>query len=136
GIKLHKIFLTIGRETQLLRFHERRHDPLKQWKLTEVDRAAIGLWDAYTEAKEEMFRFTNTEVAPWIAVRANDQRRARLEVIRHILSQHEYEGKSPEAIGEIDARIVGSSDSFLYDQPPGKAPPKDAPSTDAEHRTT
>lgn len=134
GILLHKIFLTIGRETQLLRFHERRHDPLKQWKLTEVDRAAIGLWDEYVEAKEEMFRFTSTNIAPWTVVRANDQRRARLEVIRYILAQHEYEGKSPEAIGEIDAQIVGSGDSFLYDSPPGKAPAADI-LPDAEHGT-
>ncbi|MBL8567385.1 MAG: polyphosphate kinase 2 [Hyphomicrobiaceae bacterium] len=114
GIKLIKLFLTIGRETQMLRFHERRHDPLKQWKLTEIDLAALGKWNDYTEAQHEMFRFTHTPETPWTVVRANDQRRARLEVIRYVLSQYDYEGKDRDVADEPDPKIVGSTDDLLY----------------------
>ncbi|CFX13095.1 UDP-galactose-lipid carrier transferase [Candidatus Filomicrobium marinum] len=114
GICLHKIFLTIGREMQLKRFHERRHNPLKQWKLSDMDKAAVNLWDEYTEAKDEMFRFTHINMAPWTVVRSNDQRRARLEVIRYVLSRHDYEDKDAKAIGTVDPLIVGSDTSFLH----------------------
>src|ERR1700704_6620324 len=86
GIKLFKFHLSIGREMQLKRFHERRHDPFKRWKITEIDLAAIDKWDAYSEAQRDIFRFTHTVVAPWTVIRANDQRRARLESIRTVLS--------------------------------------------------
>lgn len=113
GIRMFKFFLTIGQETQLLRFHERRHDPLKQWKLTDIDRAAINKWDAYTEAQEDLFRFTHTSAAPWTAVRFNDQKRGRLEVIRTILSSIDYKGRDWKAIGKPDAKIVGSGPGFF-----------------------
>ena len=96
GIHLFKFYLDIGREMQCKRFHERRHDPLQGWKLTEIDRAAIGKWDDYTKAKEEMFRFTHTATSPWTVIRANDKRRARLEVIRTVLAALDYEGKIEE----------------------------------------
>ena len=60
GIHFFKFYLDIGREMQLKRFHQRRHDPLKQWKIGDIDRAAISKWDDYTKAKEEVFRFTHT----------------------------------------------------------------------------
>jgi polyphosphate kinase 2 len=114
GVKLFKFFLTIGRETQLVRFHERRHDPLKRWKLTDIDLAAIRKWDEYSKAQAEMFRFTHTPTSPWTVIRANDQRRARLEAIRVVLSAIEYEGKDEDVVGEIDTKIVGDSPEFLY----------------------
>ena len=114
GILFFKFFLTIGRETQLLRFHQRRHSPLKRWKLTDMDRAAIDKWDDYSRAKEDMFRFTHTETCPWIVVRSNDQRRARLSTIRHVLLAVDYEGRNDEAIGRPDSKIIGSDDSMLY----------------------
>ncbi|MGD9806631.1 MAG: polyphosphate kinase 2 [Hyphomicrobiaceae bacterium] len=114
GIHLFKIYLEIGREMQLLRFHERRHDPLKRWKITDMDLAAIDRWDEYTLAKEEMLRFTHTAVAPWHVVLANDQRRARIESIRLVLNAIDYESKDQAAIGEMDTSIVGSSQEFFY----------------------
>ena len=114
GIRVFKIYLDIGREMQLVRFHERRHDPLKRWKITDMDIAAMTRWDEYTQAKEEMFRFTHTAVAPWTVILANDQRRARLESIRHVLGALEYEGKDKKAIGEADAKIVGSGPEFFH----------------------
>jgi polyphosphate kinase len=114
GLQLHKFFLVIGREMQWKRFHSRRHDPLKQWKLSPIDLAAMAKWDAYTKAQHELFRFTHTTSCPWTVVRANDQRRARLEVLRVILSAAEYAGKDATAIGTPDPKIVGSGPEFFY----------------------
>ena len=113
GIKLFKFFLTIGREMQLKRFHERRQSPLKRWKLSEIDLAALTRYDDYTKAQIEMFRFTHTTTAPWTVIRANDQRRARLESIRVVLSAIDYEGKDPKSIGQIDPKIVGAGPEFF-----------------------
>ncbi|HEX4893137.1 MAG TPA: polyphosphate kinase 2 [Hyphomicrobiaceae bacterium] len=113
GIRVVKFYLEIGREMQWKRFHERRHNPLKRWKISDIDIAAIERFDDYTRAKEEMLRFTHTAVAPWTVVLANDQRRARLETIRVVLSGAEYEGKNEKAIGRIDDRIVQSGADHL-----------------------
>ena len=88
GTHLFKFYLKVGREMQLKRFHERRHDPFKQWKITEIDLAAMDKWDDYTQAEADMLRFTNTATSPWIVIHANDQRRARLEAIRVVLIGH------------------------------------------------
>jgi polyphosphate kinase 2 len=106
GIKLFKFYLTIGREMQLQRFYERRHDPLKQWKLSDIDIASLTKYDDYTVAEVEMFRFTHTVIAPWTIVKANDQRRARLETIRHVLLGVDYEGRDLSAIGVPDPSII------------------------------
>jgi len=113
GIRLFKFYLTLGREMQLKRFHERRHDPLKRWKLSAIDLAAIAKWDDYTRAQAEMFRFTHTASCPWTVVRANDQRRARLESIRTVLNALDYQGKDRKAVGKPDPLIVGSGTAFL-----------------------
>lgn len=113
GIKLLKLYLTVGREMQLTRFHERKHNPLKRWKLTDIDLAAIGKWDAYSAAEEEMFRFTDTPDCPWTIVRANDQRRMRLEVIRRVLAILPYEGRDEKVATPPDPNIVGAGLDFL-----------------------
>lgn len=113
GITLIKIWLEIGREMQLMQFHQRRHDPLKVWKLSPMDIEALTRWDDYTEKRDRMFKETHTDKAPWTVVRANDRRRARLHVIRHILTRLDYTGKDPVAIGEIDDKILGSGPDFL-----------------------
>jgi len=115
GIRLFKIFLTVGREMQLQRFHERRHNPFKRWKITDIDLAAIDKWDDYTEAQHDMFRFTHTAITPWTVVRANDQRRARLESIRVVLSEMVYPGKDESVIGKPDPLIVGTGPDFFYE---------------------
>jgi polyphosphate kinase len=113
GIRLFKFYLEIGREMQLLRFHERRHDPLKQWKISDIDVAAMARFDDYSGAKEEMFRFTHTSTAPWTVILANDQRRARLEAIRAVLDAVDYEGKNAKAVGKPDTNIVGAGPKFF-----------------------
>ncbi|HUH48598.1 MAG TPA: polyphosphate kinase 2 [Mycoplana sp.] len=108
-----KFWLDIGREMQIKRFHDRRHDPLKTWKLSPMDVAALNKWDDYTEKRDRMLDKTHTERAPWTVVRANDKRRARLNAIRHILNRIDYDGKDRSAIGEIDDKILGSGPKFL-----------------------
>jgi polyphosphate kinase 2 len=113
GIRFFKFFLEIGREMQLMRFHERRHDPLKQWKISDIDLAAMARFDDYSAAKEEMFRFTHTSTAPWTVILANDQRRARLEAIRSVLHAIDYDGKDAAKIGKPDTNIVGAGPKFF-----------------------
>jgi polyphosphate kinase 2 len=113
GIRLFKFYLEIGREMQLLRFHERRHDPLKQWKISDIDLAAMARFDDYSAAKEEMFRFTHTSIAPWTVILANDQRRARLEAIRAVLHAVDYKDKDVKAVGKPDTSIVGAGAKFF-----------------------
>jgi polyphosphate kinase 2 len=113
GIRLFKFYLVIGREMQLKRFHERRHDPFKRWKITDIDLAAIGQWDAYTQAQHDIFRFTHTAIAPWTVIRANDQRRARLEAIRTVLAEMSYEGKDDSIVGKPDPLVVGEGPDFF-----------------------
>ncbi len=108
-----KFWLDIGREMQIKRFHDRRHDPLKTWKLSPMDIAALNKWDDYTRKRDRMLEETHKAWAPWTIVRANDKRRARINAIRSILHRLDYEGKDKKAIGEIDDRIVGAGPKFL-----------------------
>jgi polyphosphate kinase 2 len=93
GIELIKFWFSISKEEQAARFVARKRNPLKQWKLTQVDERAQSLWDQYTKYKEAMFSRTHTSFSPWIIVRANDKRRARLESLRYVLSTLPYSGK-------------------------------------------
>ncbi len=93
GIELVKFWFSISKEVQEARFNSRRTDPLKQWKISPVDEDAQENWDVYTRYKEEMFSKTHTSYSPWIIVRANDKKKARLESMRHVLSAFEYDGK-------------------------------------------
>ncbi|MFD9900993.1 polyphosphate kinase 2 [Mesorhizobium sp. NPDC059025] len=113
GIHFFKIWLDIGRETQLARFHDRRHSPLKNWKFSPIDIAGVNKWDDYTRARDEMFKRTHAKHAPWIIVRANDKRRARLAVIRRILLSLPYDGRDLDVIGKEDKKIIGEGQSFV-----------------------
>lgn len=106
GVRLFKFWLTISREMQLKRFHDRRHDPLKAWKISPVDVAAMRKWDDFTRARDRMFAATHTDFAPWIIVESNDKRRAHLELIRHVLGSIDYAGRDRDAIGSVDPRIL------------------------------
>jgi polyphosphate kinase len=113
GIKLFKFWLSIGREMQIKRFHDRRHDPLKGWKLSPVDIKALGKWGEYSAARDRMFRETDSAHAPWTVIRANDKARLRLNAIRVVLHALDYEGKDEKEIGEIDRKIVMSGREYL-----------------------
>jgi len=113
GIRFFKFWLDTGREMQLKRFHDRRHDPLKCWKLSPMDIAALDKWDDYTKKRDRMLKETHTQRAPWTVLHANDKRRARLNLIRHMLLSLDYEGKDPAKIGKLDKKIIGSGPDFL-----------------------
>ncbi len=112
-IHFFKFWLNIGREMQLKRFHDRRHDPLKVWKLSPMDIAALKKWDDYTDKCDRMLKETHTDAAPWTVVLANDKRRARINLLRHILRTLDYDGKDKDAIGELDDKIIGQGPKIL-----------------------
>ena len=91
GIKLIKYWLEIDQETQLKRLGERIDDPRKHWKLSPMDMESRRRWYQYSIARDEMFAHTDTEFAPWFIVPSNDQRIARLNCIKHLLSQFPYQ---------------------------------------------
>ena len=113
GIHLFKFWLNVGQEMQIKRFHDRRQNPLKKWKLSPIDIKALSKWDAYTSARDKMLEHTHTEESQWTIVRSNDKRRARINVIRHFLIHMDYQGKDESNIGEIDNLILGSGPGFL-----------------------
>lgn len=112
GIHFFKMWLNIGREMQLKRFHDRRHDPLKIWKLSPIDIKALQKWDDYSAVRDVMLKETSTPHAPWTVVRANDKRRARVNVIRTVLNAVGYDGKDESRIGEVDPLIIRDPQNF------------------------
>ena len=113
GIHLFKFWLQVGQEMQIKRFHDRRHDPLKVWKLSPIDFEALHKFDDYTRARNRMLEASHTQEAPWWIVLNNDKKRGQLAVLRSVLHGLEYEGKDKKAIGEIDDKILMGPDRFL-----------------------
>ena len=109
GIRLFKFWFSVSREEQRRRFAMRETDPLKQWKLSPIDRVSLDKWDDYTEAKEAMFFYTDTADAPWTIVKSDDKRRARLNAMQHFLAVLGYEGKDRAIVTGPDPLIVGAS---------------------------
>ena len=114
-LSLTKFWFSVTRTEQRTRFVIRQVDPVRQWKLSPMDIESLDKWDAYTEAKEAMFFHTDTKEAPWTVVKSNDKKRARLEAMRHILEQYDYDGKDPEIVGKPDGKIIGPP-SLLSEQ--------------------
>ena len=104
-IQMFKFYFSVSKREQNRRFTKRSTDPLKQWKLSPVDRESQDKWPSYTKAKEDMFFYTSTADAPWVVIKSDDKKRARLNTIRYLLSQLDYPGKD-ESILEVDRRIV------------------------------
>ena len=113
GIHLTKFWLDVSRDEQKRRFKQRRVDPVRRWKLSPVDIASLDRWDDYTAAIEEMFRKTESPVAPWTIIRSDDKRRARLNAIRVFLHSIEYAEKDEEQLGPVDGLIVKSVPEYL-----------------------
>lgn len=114
GIRLYKYWFSVTQGEQKQRFDSRETDPLKQWKLSPIDKASLDKWDDYTEAKEAMFFYTDTADAPWTVVKSNDKKRARLNCMRHFLSTLDYPGKDPEVARAPDPEIVGSAKKVIH----------------------
>jgi polyphosphate kinase len=115
GIHLVKLWFSVSRAEQRTRFTIRVIDPLRQWKLSPVDLAALNRWDDYTRAKEDMFERTDTAWAPWTVVRSNDKKRGRIAALDWVLSTLDYPTKDPEVVGQPDPLIVGPPDQ-VYEQ--------------------
>ncbi|PWB89827.1 polyphosphate kinase 2 [Methylocystis sp. MitZ-2018] len=109
GVRLYKYWFSVTREEQQRRFRSRMNDPLKQWKLSPIDRASMDKWDDYTEAKEAMFFFSDTADAPWIVIKSDDKKRARLNCMQHFLSSLDYPNKDHSVVHGPDPLIVGAS---------------------------
>jgi polyphosphate kinase 2 len=108
GIQLFKYWFSVTHEEQLRRFEARQKDPLKQWKLSPIDELSRDKWDEYTEAKESMFFYTDTADAPWIVIKSDDKKRARLNCMQHFLSQLDYPDKDRRVVHGPDPLIVGT----------------------------
>ncbi len=106
GVTLTKYWFSVTRSEQRTRFIIRQVDPVRQWKLSPMDLESLDKWEDYTEAKEEMFRRTDSDVAPWTTIKSNDKKRARLNTMRHFLSRFAYDGKDAAVVGTPDPRIV------------------------------
>ncbi len=115
GIILVKFWFSVSRDEQKKRFKDRESHPLKQWKLSPIDRASLDKWGDYTTAKENMFFFTDTSDAPWIVVKSNCKKRARLNAMRYILHKIPYNEKNQKMIGRLDPLIVGRS-NVIYEK--------------------
>jgi polyphosphate kinase len=116
-LRLTKFWFSVTRSEQRTRFIIRRVDPVRQWKLSPMDIESLDKWDAYTNAKDAMFHYTDTAHAPWTVVKSNDKKRARLEAIKHVLWKFDYDGKNEQAIGEPDANIIGPPSALSENNP-------------------
>jgi polyphosphate kinase 2 len=95
GILLRKYWFSVSDSEQEIRFHERLEDPMRRWKLSSIDVESILRWEDYSRAKDEMFRHTDIAEAPWYVVESEDKRRARINMIAHLLSTVPYDEIEP-----------------------------------------
>ena len=114
GVRLYKYWFSVTQDEQQRRFKARATDPLKQWKLSPIDKASLDKWDDYTEAKEAMFFYTDTADAPWTVVKSNDKKRARLNCMLHFLASLDYPGKDRHLVHMPDPLIVGHAGHVIH----------------------
>ncbi len=114
GIHLVKLWFSVSREEQRRRFAQREAHPLKQWKLSPIDKASLDKWDDYTLAKEAMFFNTDSAESPWIVIKSDCKKRARLNAMRYVLNKLPYEQKDHKVVGSVDPLIVGRAGA-LYE---------------------
>jgi polyphosphate kinase 2 len=112
GIIFFKFWFSVTRQEQLRRFHSRKHDPLKHWKLSPIDVESLDKWDDYSKAREAMFFYTDTADAPWTIIRSDDKKRARINCMRYFLNQLDYPDKNKSVVAKADPLIVGSVNSM------------------------
>lgn len=109
GITVFKYWFSASRTEQFRRFKSRKKDPLKQWKLSPVDKASLARWDDYSKAKDAMMFNTDTKDSPWTIIRSDDKKRGRINCMRHFLHQLDYTGKDLDVVTAPDPLIAGSS---------------------------
>lgn len=106
GIQIIKFWFSVSKEEQQRRFDERATHPLKIGKLSDIDRMGQTLWDEYSAAKKLMFQRTNRPFCPWVQVRSDCKRSARIAAMQYVLLKNDYEGRDLANIGTIDASIL------------------------------
>ncbi len=106
GTILIKLYFSVTKDEQALRFERRKTDPLRQWKLSEIDMQAQERWDDFTSTKYKMLKQTHSHNAPWTVVRSNDKQKARLEVLKVILNSVDYEDRDETLDYSLDSKIV------------------------------
>ncbi len=106
GIILLKFYISVSKQEQARRFEKRRTDPLKQYKISPIDEKAQEMWDGYTVAKYSMLLASNTPPAPWVVVRSDNKKKARINVIKHILTHVDYPDKIDDRHLKIDPEIL------------------------------
>jgi polyphosphate kinase 2 len=125
GIHLVKFWFSVSRSEQRTRFAARQTDPVRQWKLSPMDLASLDKWEAYTEAKEAMFFYTDTADAPWTVIKSNDKKRARVNALRHVLHTLDYTDKDPQLAVAPDPLIVGpAAQVFEHGEKPDRLFPQ------------
>ena len=112
GLRVFKFWFSVSQEEQLRRVMSRANDRLKQWKLSDVDRRSLPLWDQFTEAKKLMFAATDTKASPWVVVKADDKKRARLNCMRYVLRSFEYDPKVRQRVPKPDPKLIGPAKSL------------------------
>jgi polyphosphate kinase len=117
GTVLVKLYFSVSKEEQARRFARRRHDPLRQWKLSQVDTQAQYHWDEFTDRKYEMLRRTSTQTSPWVIIRSGDKYRARLNAIKIILNAVDYADRNPDLdfVPDPDVVVSGPQELFLME---------------------
>jgi len=113
GIILLKFYVSVSKEEQARRFAKRETDPLKQYKLSPVDKESQKLWDKYTIAKFSMLMASNSDHAPWVVVKSDNKKKARINCIKHILSSVKYPSKVDNKQLKVDKKIVISGSEEL-----------------------
>lgn len=115
GIRLFKYWFSVSEEEQQRRFIKRETDPLKQWKLSPIDKQAQEKWNDYTEAKEAMFFYTDTADSPWIIVKSDDKKRARLACLQHFLTSLPYPNKNHTIVRGPDPLLVNRANVVIQE---------------------
>jgi polyphosphate kinase len=125
GTRLIKFWFSVSRNEQRTRFITRQTDPVRRWKLSPMDLASLDKWDAYTEAKEAMFFYTDTIDAPWTVIKSNDKKRARVGALHYVLDTLDYTDKDPAVACPPDPLIVGpASTVFEHGEQPDRLFPR------------
>ena len=106
GVTLVKLYFSVTKDEQARRFERRKTDPLRQWKLSEIDVQAQDKWDEFTNTKYHMLKQSHTHNSPWTIIRSNDKHKARLEAIKVILNSIDYEGRDESLDYTVDPDIV------------------------------
>ena len=120
GISLTEFWFSVSQQEQRTRFAIRQLDPVRRWKLSPMDLESLDKWEKYTDAKEEMFRRTDSDWAPWTVIKSNDKKRARINALRYFLNKFDYEDKDTQVVFNPDSKVVQRGKDTLPENQYGK----------------